>query len=147
MRVIHLFAVIVVLWLVAADCAVAQTGGLTAESAWIRVVPGSNVASAYLTLRNRGNRTLRVTGVASPLATHAMIHETSLQNGQSQMRARDELKIQPGQVVTLSPGGLHVMLHGLTRIPAVGESVPLVLTLGDGGLVRVTAVVRPLTAQ
>jgi copper(I)-binding protein len=35
----------------------------------------------------------------------------------------------------------------LTQPVAVGQSVPLVLLLADGGKVQVAAVVRPLNAQ
>jgi copper(I)-binding protein len=42
---------------------------------------------------------------------------------------------------------MHVMLHGLTKPVAVGQSVPLVLLLDGGGKVQVAAVVRPLSAQ
>ena len=55
--------------------------------------------------------------------------------------------IPPGQTVKLEPGGLHVMLHGLTRSIAVGERVPLVLLLEGGGTVQATAQMRPLNAQ
>ena len=74
----------------------------------------------------------------------AMIHETTVTHGQSTMRAHEPLRIGGGATVRLAPGGLHIMLHGLTRPLTPGDEVPLVLLLGGGGTLEVTARVRPL---
>jgi copper(I)-binding protein len=100
-----------------------------------------------MTLRNPTTKPISVVGVESSLASHAMIHETKTASGQSRMRPHEQLEVPPGQTVKLEPGGLHVMLHGVTQAPAVGQSVPLVLLLADGNKVQVAAVVRPLNAQ
>jgi copper(I)-binding protein len=115
----------------------AQAPTLIVLDAWTRQVPGSDVAAAYLTLRNPTTKPITVVGIESPVAEHAMIHET---------RPHEQLVIAPGQTVKFEPGGLHVMLHGMTHPVAVGQSVPLVLLLADGGKVPAAAVVRPLTA-
>jgi copper(I)-binding protein len=124
----------------------AQAPALIVLDAWTRQVPGSDVAAAYLTVRNPTTKPITITGIESSLAEHAMIHETRTVSGQSQMRPHEQLVIAPGQTIKFEPGGLHVMLHGLTRTVAVGESVPLVLLLADGSKMSVAAVVRPLTA-
>ncbi|MGH8210108.1 MAG: copper chaperone PCu(A)C [Steroidobacteraceae bacterium] len=125
----------------------AQAPALIVQDAWTRQVPGSDVAAVYLTLHNPTTKPVSIVGVESSLASHAMIHETETENGQSRMRAHERLEIAPGQTVKLEPGGLHVMLHGLTQTVAVGQSVPLVLLLADGSKVQVAALVRPLNAQ
>ncbi len=126
---------------------IAQAPALVVLDAWIRVVPGSDVAAAYLTLKNPTTKPITVIGVQSSFAEMAMIHETKTVGGQSQMRPHEQLVIAPGQTVKFEPGGLHVMLHGMKQPIAVGDSVPLVLQLADGGTEHVAAVVRPLTAQ
>ena len=120
---------------------------LTAQDAWIRATPGSDVAAAYLTLHNAGTTPLVVLGVRSPRAAQAMIHETTLANGQSTMRPHEHLAIAGGATVRLAPGGLHIMLHMLTRPLVAGEEVPLVLLLEGGGTLEVSARVRPLGAE
>ena len=125
----------------------AAAPSLIVQNAWVRQVPGSDVAAAYLTLRNPTKQPISIVGVESSLATHAMIHETRTESGQSQMRPHEQLVVPPGQTVKLEPGGLHVMLHGITRPAAVGQSVPLSLLLADGTKVQFAAIVRPLTAQ
>lgn len=125
----------------------AQAPALIVQDAWVRQVPGSDVAAVYLTLRNPGTRPVSVVGVESSVASHAMIHETKTEGGQSRMRPHEELLIPPGQTVKLEPGGLHIMLHGVTQPVAVGQSVPLTLLLAGGGKVPVAARMRPLNAQ
>ena len=71
----------------------AQAGALSAQEAWIRAVPGSDVAAAYLTLHNAGTQPVVVVGVRSPAAGMAMIHETALVNGKSTMRPHERLRV------------------------------------------------------
>ncbi len=117
---------------------------LSAADAWIRATPGADVAAAYLTLHNAGTQPVTIVGVRSPLAATAMIHETKLVGMQSTMRAREQLRLAPGETVRFAPGGLHVMLHMLTHPLKPGDEVPLVLLLEDGGTLELTARVRPL---
>jgi copper(I)-binding protein len=124
----------------------AQAPALLVQDAWTRQAPGSDVAAVYLTLRNPSTKPIVIVGVESSAASHAMIHETKTESGQSRMRPHEQLVVPPGQTVKLEPGGLHVMLHGLTQPVAVGQSVPLVLLLDGGSKVQVAAVVRPLNA-
>jgi copper(I)-binding protein len=115
--------------------------------AWVRATPGSDMAAAYLTLRNTSSTAVTVTGIQSPLAGHAMIHETTVEDGLSRMRPHEQLVVAQGATLKLQPGGLHVMLHDLKQPLAVGSKVPLVILLAGGGTVRVTALVRPLGAE
>jgi copper(I)-binding protein len=130
-----------------AQHALAEQTALVVENAWVRATPGADIAAAYLTLRNVSATTVTVTGVESPIAGHAMIHETKVEGGQSKMRPHEQLVIAPGATVKLEPGGLHVMLHDLRQPLTVGQTVPLVILLAGGGSVQVTAAVRPLGAE
>ncbi len=47
------------------------------------------------------------------------------------------IDLPPGQTVTLAPGGLHLMLIGLTHELRQGERVPVTLTLERGGSLTV----------
>ncbi len=131
---------------VAAD--VASSGpALTAQDAWLRVTPGSDVAAAYVTLHNAGSRAITVVSVESPAASMAMIHETKIEGGMARMRSHASLVIAPGQTLKLQPEGLHIMLHGLARPLSPADSVTLVLSLADGTSVQIVARVRPLNGQ
>ena len=127
-----------------ARAAAAQPPPLSVQDAWIRATPGVDVAAAYLTLHNSGTQPVVVTGVRSPAAAAAMIHETTLVNGQSTMRPHEPLRIAAGETVRFAPGGLHIMLHMLKRPLAAGDEVPLTLLLERGASVTLTARVRAL---
>jgi copper(I)-binding protein len=137
-------ACLVLLSLLPGFGAAAQPSALTAQDAWIRATPGVDVAAAYLTLHNSGTQPVVVSGVSSPAAAAAMIHETSVVNGLSTMRAHEPLRIGPGETVRFAPGGLHIMLHTLRHPLATGEEVPLLLLLQGGGSLTVKARVRAL---
>jgi periplasmic copper chaperone A len=130
--------------LVPALIAAAQPSALSAQDAWIRATPGVDVAAAYLTLHNSGTQPVVVRGVRSPEAGAAMIHETTIVNGQSTMRAHEPLRVGPGETVRFAPGGLHIMLHMLRHPLTTGDEVPLVLLLEGGGSLTVKARVRAL---
>jgi copper(I)-binding protein len=130
--------------LIPAFTAAAAPPALSAQDAWVRATPGVEVAAAYLTLHNGGTQPVVVNGVTSPAAGAAMIHESSLVNGQSTMRAHEPLRIGAGETVRFTPGGLHIMLHRLKRPLAPGDEVPLVLLLEGGGSLTVMARVRAL---
>ena len=129
--------------LMAALATAAAPPALSAQDAWVRATPGVDVAAAYLTLHNGGTQPVVVSGVSSPAAGAAMIHETTLVNGQATMRAHEPLRIAPGETVRFAPGGLHIMLM-LKRPLAPGDEVPLVLQLEGGASLEVTARVRAL---
>jgi periplasmic copper chaperone A len=122
----------------------APASALSAQDAWVRATPGVDVAAAYLTLHNGGTEPVVVSGVSSPVAAAAMIHESTLVNGRSTMRAHEPLQIGAGETVRFAPGGLHIMLHMLKRPLAAGDEVPLVLLIAGGGSLTVRARVRAL---
>ena len=58
--------------------------------------------------------------------------EETQHDGMAHMMARTELPIAAGEVLSMQPGGLHVMLVDLRRALVVGDSVPLRLRFRDG---------------
>jgi len=124
-----------------------QQSPLVVQDAWLRATPGTAVAAVYLTLRNVSTSPVTVTGIESPIADHAMIHETTTEGGQSRMRPYEHLIVAPGAAVKFAPGGLHVMLHDLKQPLKAGQNIPLVIKLSGGAPVQATAAVRPLTAE
>jgi copper(I)-binding protein len=71
-----------------------------------------------------------------------------MDNGVMKMRPVESgLLIPPGQSVTLAPGGLHLMLMGLSGPLKEGGKVPLTLQFGKAGTVEVTLDVQAVGAQ
>jgi periplasmic copper chaperone A len=131
-------------WLQAAD---AGPPNIAVTDAWVRAVPGSDVAAAYFTARNTGTSAATIVGIRSPVAASAMIHETTVVGAQSTMRPHEQLSLAPGQTVHLAPGGMHVMLMSLKQALSPGEQVPLVLQLAGGASIAVMARVRALSEE
>jgi periplasmic copper chaperone A len=129
-------------WLQAAH---AGPPDITVTDAWVRAVPGSDVAAAYFTASNTGTRPAAIISIRSPVAASAMIHETTLVGMQSTMRPHEQLSLAPNQTVHLTPGGLHVMLMGLTHALNPGDQVSLVLLLEGGATITIAARVRALS--
>lgn len=100
---------------------------------WMRAMPpGQPTAAAYVTLRNDGAEPLQLVGASSPAATSVEIHESSQVDGVWRMRRLPVLELAPGETVTLSPGGIHLMLFGMQRSLREGETLPLSLQFDSG---------------
>ena len=148
LRVPAVLAIMLMAWVLAPQSSLGADSNLVVGGAWIRQPPpGTDTAAVYLSVQNIGKQTVKLTGVECPIAAMAMLHQTQESSGQSQMRGLDSLSLAPGASVALSPGGKHIMLHGLAHPLQVGERVPLVLLFAGGIRFRVTALVRPLDAH
>src|SRR3546814_3387631 len=51
-----------------------------------------------------------ITGASSPAFDSAELHETRIVDSVNRMRHLPELRIAPGDVAVLKPGGMHLML-------------------------------------
>ena len=111
--------------------------------AWVRALPPSQSSTAaYLTVANTGSREVTVTGAQAAVAGRAEIHTTREVDGLMRMERLSQLEIAPGSTVSLAPGGTHLMLLELQRMPQAGETVPLCLELASGDSVCTDAEVR-----
>lgn len=83
--------------------------------------------------------------VQSPVAKTTTIHRTETDDaGRSTMVEQEDLAVPAGSEVTFAPGGLHVMLTGITDDLQVGDEIALTLTFEHAGAVKATAeVVEP----
>lgn len=98
---------------------------------WCR--PNKANTACYGTLHNAGDTAVTITEMSSPAAKHIEAHETTVDgNGRARMRPIMPLTIQPDDMVTLEPGGNHIMVMGLTAPLAEGADFPVELTFADG---------------
>jgi len=116
----------------------------TVSDAWVRPPMGPDrPAAGYLTITNPGGEADALLSVSSPIATSVEIHETTPDaSGMMAMHPVERIEIQAGGSATLEPGGYHLMLMGVTEMPAVGETVELTLTFEKAGDVVVQAEVK-----
>jgi len=110
----------------------AEQPGLVLRGGWIRAAPPTaRATAAYFELENRTAETLRVTGVRCDLGETSEIHESVTEGGVMSMRPRPVVAVAPGESISFAPGALHVMLIGLKRPAATGQTARLTLLL-DG---------------
>src|SRR5262249_11065374 len=108
------------------------SGGIETPSAWSRATPGPT-AAVYLTLRNTGGESDKLTAATSPLAERIEIHAEQNQSGVVGMVTLQELALPPGQAVTLSPGQMHLMMFGVQKPLKPGERFTLTLQFERSG--------------
>jgi copper(I)-binding protein len=128
----------------AAAPAPAETGQcLSVEDGWIRLPPAPRpMLAGFGRIASRCASGQVVTAVRSPRFADVSLHETTLVDGVSRMRAIERLPVAAGGAAVLQPGGLHLMLMQPDAVLAEGERVPLVLVLADGSEVPATLTVR-----
>jgi copper(I)-binding protein len=120
---------------------------VTATDAWVRgTVPAQKTTGAFMTLTS--SEEAKLVAVSTPAAKSVEIHASAEQHGVMHMHAVDTIALPAGRRVELRPGSFHIMLVGLARPLAAGDTVPLTLTIEDSRgkrtQVEVRAEVRPL---
>lgn len=104
---------------------------LLLEQGWVRApMTGRAMTAGYGQLHNRCAHAVSLVGLHSAQARHVELHRTEITDGISRMRPVPGLQLAAGQRVSLEPGGLHLMLHGLQ--PGVVPGSQLELEIDDG---------------
>lgn len=132
-RAVRMLVKLSVVWVLATMplLAVAQHAAVEASGAWIRIAPpGAMMLAGYVTLTNSGDAVAELASVHSAAFGSVEVHRTEVVDGISRMRAVPELRIAPGESVTLSPGGMHLML--MQPAAPLGEHADIVFDWRDG---------------
>lgn len=103
---------------------------------WVRYVPGSPTAAAYLVLENPGPKPLKLLGAESPVAGRISLHTTLRDGSVLSMRSVEAFDLPAKGRLELKPGGNHLMLEALKRPLKLGEKVTLVLRFSDGSQLK-----------
>jgi len=113
------------------------------ENAWVRAMPPSQAnTAAYLTLENTGKRAVRIVGAHSHPEAEVTIHTSAVVDGMMTMQAVDVVEVATGKSVEFGPGGMHLMIMGLEKMPAPGEQVKLCLEFESASPLCTDAIVR-----
>ena len=106
-----------------------------------------SVAAIRLRIANGTAEAVALTGVSSPDGD-ATIHRSDVDDqGRAVMSPVDRLEVPARSSLVFEPGGLHVMLNGISRDLDVGDTVDLTLEFEDHDPVHVVVpVVDPLTS-
>ncbi len=123
----------------------AWAASVTVTGAFARATaPGADTGAVYLGLQSDLPDTL--TGVASGVASGAMLHQTTMQGMVMSMDMLDHIDLPAGQKVTLVPGGRHIMLEGLKQPLVKGSHIPLHLTFAHAAPMDILVPVAGLAA-
>jgi periplasmic copper chaperone A len=127
-------------------CAAACTPSDPIEitGAWLRPpAPGLQVAAGYFDIVNHGATPLELVGAHSDAAGSIEIHSETHDGDMMQMRQLDSVALPPGQSVSFSPGGMHLMLLQFTGVTS--PHIPITLQFSDGSQRVVEFELRTLT--
>ena len=106
-------------------------------------VAGMPSSAAYLKISNNGVADDRLIAAKSAIAQRVEIHSMELDQGVMRMRAVDGgLAIAAGDSVTLAPGGLHIMLMGLTTDLAPDTQHEIILVFEKAGDIKITGTAK-----
>ncbi len=117
--------------------------GIEIVDAWARPGRVNGVSAIYMHVLNGSADTDTLLALSSPSAGLVELHET-FDRGEGMMGMREsEEPYFPGKsVVSMRPGGLHVMLMQLNEALNEGQEVELNLVFSGAGEISVTAPVR-----
>jgi copper(I)-binding protein len=91
--------------------------------------PGQDKTAAYFDIRNAGPAELTLTAAESPVARAVEFHRIERDGDMVRMRRQATVVIPAGDTVRFAPGGLHLMVFGVSS-PVDGAE--FVLTAEDG---------------
>lgn len=125
--------------------AVAPEGmpGVTVENARL-VLPAvkGNPGVVYFDVTYGGADYATIRKVEIAGAKEAMMHDTTTQNGVTQMYPAPFINLTKGETIKFEPGGKHVMAMGLDPALAVGGDVEVTLTFAGGDKLTTSAKIQ-----
>lgn len=108
--------------------------------------PAARVGGVFLDLDNRGDESIALVDARSMLSDVVEIHDMEMKDGTMRMFRIEELRVEPGEVIKMRPGGgYHLMLIGLKQPLVEGEHFPLWLTFSDGTELEVEVWVQSMS--
>jgi hypothetical protein len=125
-----------------------KIGAIEIGHAWARATAANApTASVYVPFLNEGKEADTLIGADTPVATTAMLHESTEENGIAKMRMLDKLELAPGKPVAMRPGGKHFMLMGLKHQLNEGDKFSLTLHFAKAGNIEIQVMVHAPGAQ
>jgi copper(I)-binding protein len=120
-----------------------SVGDIMIHAPWARASVGNPPNSAaYMTLETMGAGPDRLVGGSSPVAKKVQLDTNIMENGIAKMRPVKSIEVAPEAPTVLEPGGLHVMLVGLTKKLEAGTTFPLTLEFEHAGKVTLDVPVK-----
>lgn len=133
---------VVSLFLLLAACS-APTTNLTVTDAWARPGLPGETSAIYFQIDNPTKADDKLLSVSSDAAMMVELHMSSVSSdGVMSMTQQDSVLVPAGAQTVFEPGGLHVMMMGLTRELKPGDQIQFTLKFKDSGEFTTQAQVR-----
>jgi copper(I)-binding protein len=131
--------------LLLASSSLLAESSISVSEPYVRAVPpGTPNSAAFMTLTNKGSSDNALVSATSPASKVVELHTHTMDNGMMKMRQVEKIDLPVGKSAVLEPGGLHVMLIGLTGDLKPGEQVDLTLKFADGSEQQIKAPIKSL---
>ncbi len=113
---------------------VVMASDLMIKDAWIRAMPPvSKVTGGFLTIHNHSSKDISLIAASVDFSDRVEIHEHAHVDGMMKMREVEGGIVVPANgMVELKPGGYHLMMMDVEKIPAEGEIVQVEMEFSNG---------------
>ena len=120
-----------------------KTGEFKVMDAWARPAASGDNGAVYFIISNATDTDDRLLTVSTDVASVAEVHMSMKDsNDVMSMQMQEAVPIPAQQEVIFKPGGLHVMLIGLSRDLKIGETISLTLNFEKAGSITLQAPVE-----
>ena len=107
-------------------CQTAWANHVVVSNAWIRAtMPGQEVAGAFMNIQS--DVAAKLVAATSPATPQVEVHEMKMDGNMMRMREVRSIDLPKNSVVSLKPGGYHIMLMKLKKPINAGDKVSLTL--------------------
>ena len=142
---INCFMILSLLFILPGISVAGSHATISIDDAYVRVVPpGQKNTGVFMTLHNPSDTVRSIISAESNSAEIVELHTHINEGGMMKMRRIDKIEIPAKGMTMLKPGGLHVMLIGLTEEIVEGKPVEITLVFANGERASFNAVGRKL---
>jgi periplasmic copper chaperone A len=126
---------------------ITELGPLRIVNPWTRAAGQGMQGGGFLVIRNTAAMPDKLISASSPAAGRMELH-THIRDGDvMRMRPVNDIPVPANGEVTLQPGGLHLMLIGLTQPMNAGQTIPVTLRFERAGEVTIQLAIQAAGAR
>lgn len=120
-------------------CGGAEAGALTVVDAYAAEPVTVETGAVYFRVVNPRPTADTLLTATCDIAARALVHEQRAVGGMVHMHAAEAVPVPARGALQLRPGGLHLMLQGLTARPRAGDTIRVTLQFAQAGAIEVRA--------
>ena len=135
---------IVLLGLGLVACGSSEQDTVTVSDVWGRPSPASAANAAfYMNIHNNAQVQDSLSKAEIDICERTELHQTMIDDaGVMRMEHTERIDIPSGEIVSLEPGGYHVMCMGLQSQLQAGDQILITLSFAESGDLQVQAEIR-----